>query len=225
MNEKAEKRLEILIAVFLGITALLTAWATWIGSLHGGNQATNYTKSNNIAAEGNSTYNEASQQLMQDMMTWNTIMEYQFDAELAEEKGDKDEADLILNKIDVLISDNCSEEFYEAIQWAEKQKDASPFDKEGYIDSYYEEANGLLAESQELLEQGQKDNRCGDRYGLVTVIFSLVLFLLGIVGIFKRLPNRVVVFAFSIVLLIGATIFMVTIPMPTGFSFTGYFVS
>ncbi len=33
----------------LGITALLTAWATWIGSLHGGNQATNYTKSNNIA--------------------------------------------------------------------------------------------------------------------------------------------------------------------------------
>lgn len=38
----------------------MTAWATWIGSLHGGNQATNYTKSNNVAAEGNSMYNEAN---------------------------------------------------------------------------------------------------------------------------------------------------------------------
>ena len=47
-------RIEIIVAIFLGITALLTAWATWIGSLHGGNQATNYTKSNNLAAEGNS---------------------------------------------------------------------------------------------------------------------------------------------------------------------------
>lgn len=37
--------LEILVVVLLGLTALLTAWATWIGSLHGGNQATNYTKS------------------------------------------------------------------------------------------------------------------------------------------------------------------------------------
>ena len=35
----SEAKLEMLIAIFLGITALLTAWATWIGSLHGGNQA------------------------------------------------------------------------------------------------------------------------------------------------------------------------------------------
>ena len=49
MNEKIKKKrdpekiLEIIVAVFLGITALATAWASWIGSLHGGNQATNYT--------------------------------------------------------------------------------------------------------------------------------------------------------------------------------------
>ena len=36
--------LEIVVVVLLGLTALLTAWATWIGSLHGGNQATNYAK-------------------------------------------------------------------------------------------------------------------------------------------------------------------------------------
>lgn len=52
-----EEVLEIIIAIFLGVTALATAWASWIGSLHGGNQATNYTTSNNLAADGNSRYN------------------------------------------------------------------------------------------------------------------------------------------------------------------------
>ena len=55
-----EDILEIIIAVFLGVTALATAWASWIGSLHGGNMSTNYTKSNNLAADGNARWNEAS---------------------------------------------------------------------------------------------------------------------------------------------------------------------
>lgn len=36
-----DKITELVIVIMLGITALLTAWASWIGSLHGGNQATN----------------------------------------------------------------------------------------------------------------------------------------------------------------------------------------
>lgn len=67
-KKSKEQIIEILTAVFLGITALATAWASWIGSLHGGNQSTNYTTSNNLSAEGNSMYNEASQSLMQDMI-------------------------------------------------------------------------------------------------------------------------------------------------------------
>ena len=56
----SEEKLEIIIAVLLGVTAILTAWAGWIGSLHGGNQATNYTQSNNLSSMGNSMYNEAA---------------------------------------------------------------------------------------------------------------------------------------------------------------------
>lgn len=43
-KRSSEEKIEIIVAIFLGITALATAWASWIGSLHGGNQATNYTK-------------------------------------------------------------------------------------------------------------------------------------------------------------------------------------
>lgn len=47
--EQKEKTLEIIVAIFLGVTALLTSWASWVGSLHGGNQSTNYTVSNNLS--------------------------------------------------------------------------------------------------------------------------------------------------------------------------------
>lgn len=214
-----ENRLEMFVAIFLGITALLTAWATWIGSLHGGNQATNYTKSNNMSADGNSMWNEGSQMYMQDMLTWNSIQDVRTEIDIAELEGKDKEVKLLEEKLNSLIYDTGSEEFVEAVEWAFDQPQyATPFDMEGFTDHYYAEAQEVIDESSELLAEGQEDNANGDRYGLVTVIFSLVLFLLGIVGIFKNLPNRKIVFIISVVFLILATIYMCTIPLPRGFT-------
>lgn len=220
----SEQKLEVIIAILLGLTAILMAWAGWISSLHGGNQATNYTQSNNLSAMGNSMYNEAAQYYMQDMLLWNTIYDYAFDAEIAEMKGETEEAEMIYAKIDTLMNDNCTEEFYEAIEWAlDQEEDVTPFDMEGYVDSYFADANAVLDEADALLEQGKTDNANGDAYGLVTVIYSLVLFLLGIVGIFKKIPNRVLIAVFACVCLLLATIYMITIPMPTGFNIMSFF--
>lgn len=220
----SENAVEILVAVFLGITALLTAWASWIGSLHGGNQATNYTKSNNLASEGNSEYNAGLQDYLSDIMVWNTYNEYLFDLEIANSKGDKEEAELIEAKTANYIEQNGSDNLKEAMDVIENDDSIdSPFDVPGMTDKYYEHANELLAESQELLEQGQKDNANGDAYNLVNVIYSVVLFMLGIVGVFKRLPNRTAVLCIAVVGLIASTVYMLTIPMPTGFSFANFF--
>ena len=220
----SEEKLEVLIAILLGVTAILTAWAGWVGSLHGGNQATNYTQSNNLSSMGNSMYNEAAQDLMQDMLLWNTIYDYAFDAEIAELNNKTAEAELIQTKIETLIQDNCSERFAEAIDWAlAQEEDVSPFDMEGYVEGYFADANAVLEEADGLLEQGKTDNANGDAYGLVTVIYSLVLFLLGIVGIFKKIPNRVVILVFAGICLVLATVYMITIPMPTGFNLMSFF--
>ena len=218
-----ESTLELIIAILLGVTAILTAWASWIGSLHGGNQATNYTESNNLSAMGNSMYNEAAQKYMQDVILWNTINDYMFDRELAEANGNKKDADLIDEKINILIEDNCTEEFAEAIDWA-LAEGKTPFDKEGYEDSYYAEALQTIDEADSILEQGKKDNANGDAYGLVAVLYSVVLFMLGIVGIFKKLPNRLIVMIISAVLLVLTTVYMITIPLPTNFSLASFFV-
>ena len=225
---KKEVVIETIAAIFLGITALLTAWAGWIGSLHGGNQATNYAKSNNLSAEANSEWNEASQYMNQDMTLWNEYYKLKIQADFAEEAGDYDNADMYNYEKDVLLDNNVSDEFYEAIEWALAEEEStgylvSPFDKEGYVDSYYEDARDLLAESDEILAQGQRDNTCGDKFNLVVVIYSIVLFLLGIIGIFKSLPNRTIVLIGALICFVVATAYMFTIPMPTGFSLSSFF--
>ena len=228
-TEKTEKKpllseaaIEILVAIFLGITALLTAWASWIGSLHGGNQSTNYTKSNNLSSEGNSEYNSGLQDYLSDLMVWNTYVEYVFEREIADSEGDQVKVALIEAKIDTYLDQNGSEVFNEA--WNAMTDDMdSPFDVPGMLDNYFTEANELLNESQELLEEGMRDNAKGDAYNLVNVIYSVVLFLLGIVGIFKKLPCRAVVLIIAIVGLVLATIYMFTIPLPTGFNIMNFF--
>ena len=229
--EKREKRkrskdeiLEIVVVVLLGLTALLTAWATWIGSLHGGNQATNYAKSSNLSADGNSMWNQAAQELTADMQLWNTISELRIEYSFAEEKGDAAEMERIDWKLEQIYADNVSEELQAAIDWADGQEEyASPFDMEGYTDSYFADAQAVLDEAQETLEQGQKDNAHGDAFGLVTVIYSIVLFLLGIASSFKSTTNKTVIICIGIVGLIAASIYMLTLPLPTGFSLSSYF--
>ena len=155
-----EDILEIVIAVFLGITALATAWASWIGSLHGGNMSTNYTKSNNLAADGNARWNEASQSLMQDMQIWNTISDYEVEILYANETGDTDQMYESAYKIKFICTDNLTEKMTELIgydfefdadqiiDWVinSELSTTSPFANQDFIDSYYADAQAVLAE-------------------------------------------------------------------------------
>ena len=212
-----------MVAVILGVTALLTAWATWIGSLHGGNQSTNYTRSNTVASEGNSEYNAGVQLYLSDVMAWNTLMDYTFESAIAEAEGDDEKVRLISEKLDNYAEQNGSAILGEGIEWMNENDADSPFDMPGITDKYFEDANKLLDESRQLLEEGKKDNARGDTYNLVSVFYSVVLFMLGIVGIFKRLPNRVAVLIIAAIVLVIATIYMCTIPLPTGFSIASFF--
>ncbi len=226
-----ESKLEVFIAIMLGITAVFSAWASWVGSLHGGNQATNYATSNNLSAMGNATWNEASQNLMQDMLLWNDISDLQLEIMYADSIGDTDTVELASYKLYYKCYDNLTDEmaaslgfdFDEAgesepvdyiLSWIDTDTATeNPFTEE-FVSAYYDEASAQLAESEEVLATGQMDNKYGDRFNLVTVIYSIVLFLLGIVGIFKGLPNRKLVTIVACIAFVIATIYMLTIPLP-----------
>ena len=218
------RKIEVLVAIFLGIATLLVAWTGWIGALHGGNQAGNYTRSNNLAAEGNAEYNVATQVYISDLFTWNTIANLKLDMEAASERGDLDEVKVIEAKIEKIKKYNCSSKLLEAINKMDPQeKNASPFDDEEFTSSYFEEAKKSLEESQQALEDGEIDNKRSDSFQLASVLYSLVLFLLGIIGVLRDYQTRKALLIFSVCILVFAIIYMLTIPMPTGFSFTSFF--
>ncbi len=244
-NEKRSKDeiIELIVVIMLGITALLTAWGSWIGSLHGGNQATSYTTSNNLASEGNSEYNAGVQQMNQDMLLWNDVSDMQMEISFAQGKNDNDTVEKVSTQLFFKLDENLSERMAEAIGWnymlSEEEKSdpvgtvlawlesdeayTSPFFNEEYLAGYFETANELLAQSREALEVGKQANANGDAYGLVTVIYSVVLFLLGIVSTFNNTKNKIAIVAISLVAFLLATIYMFTIPMPTGFNLASFF--
>ncbi|NSW90253.1 MAG: hypothetical protein HPY74_06175 [Firmicutes bacterium] len=214
-KEKFSSRLELFIAIFLGITAVLTAWASWQSSLYGGNQATKYAKGIAIIGEANSLYNEAAQYIAQDMDLWNRISDLRIELEFMQD-NESEEVEKLQWKLDQIMADNVTEELASAIEWADAQQEyASPFDKEGFIDSYYEEADAKYEEGQKLLEEGQKDNSLGDILGLVTVVYAVVLFLLGIAASFKGITTRIIIIAVAIIGFIYGTVIMFSVPILT----------
>ena len=179
---------------------------------------------NNLAAEGNAEYNVATQVYISDLFTWNTLSDLQLDLETAKERGDTDEAKNIETKIRKIKQDSCSPKLLEAINNMDlREGGRSPFEDETFASSYFEEAKKLSDESQKAMEEGKQDNLRGDSYRLVSVIYSLVLFLLGIVGVIGDYYSRKSLLIFSVCVLIFGIIYMLTIPMPTGFNIANFF--
>ncbi len=143
-----EKKMEVSVAVLLGVTTLLVAWAGWIGSLYSGIQAINFTKSNNLAAEANAEYSVAMQVYISDLFIWNTILDLQLDMDVAKEKGDLEEAKVIEAKIDKIKHNSCSPKLLEAIDNGGGKVGASPFENEEFASSYFARAKELAEESQ-----------------------------------------------------------------------------
>ncbi len=220
---RTAKWLETVVAILLGITTLLSAWATWIGSLHSGIQSINFTKSNNMASQGTAEYNLGMQLYLSDYMTWTAVKDYYYDLEMAKADGDQAQIDLITEKIELFKKNSISDMLAEGIQWMEENNEDDPFQMPGMIESYFESAEEKVDRSQELLEEGMRDNTKGDSYNLVTVIYSLTLFLLGIVGTFKNMPNRIAVMMIAVAFLVFGVIYMCTIPLPTGFERMNFF--
>ncbi len=222
-DQKLQKWLETVVAILLGLTTLVSAWASWIGSLHSGIQSINFTKSNNMASHGTAEYNMGMQLYLADYMSWNTLKDFQYELEAARESGDKAKIELISNKIEAHKKTNLSSFLTEAIEWMEKNNADSPFNMPGLTQKYFETAEANVRQSQELLEEGMRDNTKGDSYNLVTVIYSLTLFLLGIINTFKNMHNKIAVLGIAVAFLILGFIYMCTIPLPTGFAQMNFF--
>jgi len=220
-KERKAHALELIIVVLLGITALLTAWASWIGSLHGGNQAENFAQSNNLSAEGNSMYNEGMQFMLQDMLLYNELMNVLIDMHFAQMQEDELTYERLSWRFEQLES-NMSYEF-EEVFWASFEDGLSPFANSDFVESYIIDALYVLTEAEELFVQAGVYGQYSDSYGLITVFFTVALFLYGVASTFKKRRNKLIVVGIASGAFLIAVTFMLFLPLPTDFSLTQFF--
>ena len=214
-----------LAAIMLAICALTTAWATWIGDLHESDQSSNYAKAERLNAEANSSYNLNSQLYVAAFNLWAHVYDMNADVKSLESAGDSAGANAKREQMHSYIETNCPdyENFKGAVYTAlEKGGTATPFDE--YPQSgFFADSEKLAQEATQARENGNRCDLASDSYGLVTVLYSLCLFLFGMIGFYKQRTARRIVFAVGVVVFVAATTYMLSLPLPDNFDFANYF--
>ncbi len=213
-QEKFDHVTNIITVFLLGITTLLTSYASWQSSLYSGQQSSKYTQATTILSESNSLYNQAAQLLENDMNVYNEILNMNYDIEYARKSNNEAETKRLEDKLAMYEKNNVSTDLKTAIDWAKTQPEGTtPFASQDLMDSYYNDAKIKKDEGTALLNSGQEDNSHSDVLGLSTVIYSTVLFLLGLMSSIKSSKLKVTMLIFSGILVVYAAALMFSVPM------------
>ncbi|MBQ7972451.1 MAG: hypothetical protein IJ291_03245 [Lachnospiraceae bacterium] len=226
-DEKSKKDfiLELVIAVCLGLSIIGMAWTGWIASIHSENQSKNLAEATALNAQGTNLWTEQSQYLMKDMMVWEEINDLRFEIDYAKEADKANDLAKAEKQLKEMLANEVSGDFLIAVEWAMAQKEyASPFDMEGYTVSYYAEAQALLDQAAAKAAQAENDRTYADCFLLLTVLYGVVLFMLGISAFFKGSTTKMVLCIISGIAFVLITAYIFTLPLPVGFDFVSYLV-
>lgn len=165
-------RFDILIAVLLGVTALLAAGAAYLSDRDDGRQLRFLQEADVTLAQANDLYAAADQQRALDQtifVNYNTSLQ----------AGDQDLANYLLT---------FSPDLSRAIRiWSRNfsAKNLTPFSgsQPAYTLVLYAEGDALLEESEALFEKGDFYDDRGDSFVMATVFLALALALLGVASV------------------------------------------
>lgn len=205
--------LEIVSAIVLSLATISGAYAAWVGSLWGGNQATSYTKATMEISNANTEYLEASQLYVEETIEFASmeILDVMYTREV--ELGNPDFAkNVILEKLNddykIYYDGSLTPEQVEvkAKELEEKRKKAIA-DAMAASNTIYEQATKLLVD-------GQKFNTNGDNFGLLTVLFAIAMFFSGFVNIVHSRRIQIVFLLLSIAMFAYTSVNMAMLPYP-----------
>ena len=192
MNERSTSRLETVLAVLLGLAAIITAFAAYNASLKDGDTIKAYNQGIRSINDANAFYSEAVAQVTRDE---GVFLEY---AKLSQEEGTTEIAKYIY---EALMDENLQGAVDE---WQESDDLATPIDAESYVVPAQAEAEKLEGQTEARFAEAQSLDDSGDRYELAGVIGAVSLFFLGIAGVFRSARMKVTAAAIGAVVLLVA---------------------
>jgi len=168
-----------------------------------------YTSSVTVTNHGNTIYLEALSDLnsfeVNDMKDDIIYSEWKENTE----KGDAEDAAYFFTKLSPGLQKDLSDD----------PKDVSEYDKEqaAYLDSIMArlgDAEHYNDSAKVLMTKGNSANKYGDDFTLCTVLFTVVLFFLGLASLKTHSTMQKTYVIISVVILVLSFIRMVTIPFP-----------
>lgn len=178
-----EKKVKSKKQIDLKITSILIIILAIIMIVEFCIQTVEYNKISGLRKEYETAKQADDRELEADKEKWEQINEYE---ELAYDSGTPREQS---EKYIISISDikqQASDEFYEAIEWAEQQNEmnefskVTPFDKEGFVYTYYTKSNEInekISNIENRVEKINLNSNCAN-FAMMILIVQLVIILI-----------------------------------------------
>ena len=204
---KWQERLEVSVAIMLGVAATLTAFASYQASLADGDALKKFNEGVILSNDSNRKYIETNQIFTADQ---ELFLEY---ATLIQ-AGNEESADYVRDKLMRTELEESIDEWAQLVEAAPSEDEAplSPFEEPGVEIAELGEAEKLGEASKAKFTDANGDDKKGDDLTLATVVLALSLFLLGIAGVLNRLPVQIGVAAGgTVVTVIGAVMLLMNL--------------
>jgi hypothetical protein len=196
---------DIFIVVLLGIVSTATAWSGVQSSLHGGVSDGALTDYQLSLSEANNMWLTSEVKYRDDLSVWKDKQVRLMIDGISKDKIYED-----------LQTSNGSFEFYESAMACLIAKQTSQLpDCKPYMDSLYGPISTVRAEGEKILRESELAGKYSDRLQMLTALFAVALFMLGIASIIKRQSLVCSLALFSFVLALVGLVILAGIPVLT----------
>jgi hypothetical protein len=196
---------DIFIVVLLGIVSTATAWSGVQSSLHGGVSDGALTDYQLSLSEANNMWLTSEVKYRDDLSVWKDKQVRLMIDGISKDKIYED-----------LQTSNGSFEFYESAMTCLVAKQTSQLpDCKPYMDSLYGPISTVRAEGEKILRESELAGKYSDRLQMLTALFAVALFMLGIASIIKRQSLVCSLALFSVVLALVGLVILAGIPVLT----------
>ena len=203
-------RTEIVLAILLGVAAILTAWSTFQSAQLGSAMTAAYSEGIRISDAASQAFNDAS---AVDVADQALFLEFAKSAQA----GDDDTAGYIHDSL-------MSAELAAAVDWWSEQPDSSgydtPFteDNPNWSTALYDDAAALDADAQAQFDEAKEKDAIGGDFDILAIIIALALFLFGIASLVRQERIKIGLGVVGTVILVFSVIRLIQLGNPAGVS-------
>jgi len=207
-DEESSNRMEVVIAILLGLAAIVTAWCSFQASQLGDVVQRSFSEGIRAADAASQAYNTA---VASDISDQTLFLEFAKAAQA-------DDEDTALYVLETLMTP----ELAAAVNWWIEQPDDSGFDSPfveenpEWSNALYDEAAALDDSSQDYFDQAEETDNVADSFDLLTVILTIALFFLGIAGLSRQRKVMIGLSAVGSVIIVFSIIRAIAMGDPAG---------